>query len=752
MKGVFSRFFATGNVPRNSEEQVSEPLHRMPSSDDHPDNIIATPRPETLPPDILHPDKQGIEFISAEQLLHGNLSVIEQVLDSFTDKKFIEDFDKRIVDFIRRTAYWMGPLPASRNSHHNTRGGLFAHSLAVGLASLNMGMSRNVTLGSTPRNRDADNLAWQLITFIGGMLHDIGKIHGIGRVHAYAVKPDPDRAGRFISQSAPTYSTVWEPTVQSFESWAKNNRVLSYYIDFDIKDLFPPQDYTQRYLLALVPRPVLAFIYYSNPFIRQQFEDFIRNPNAPAKTPIFAVVQDADHIDVARAQDPRRLPGSLELGTLLMRRFSEFSAEMTWNLPSSPFLYAHTQKRVGEELRYYGLPYFVASEVNVLQFEEYVMTRPMFGISIDTSRFTEIVFNALETQQVMHRTIEGLLPAQMPDPDLAETIPASTALLRFRPRQAKSISLGKNANEDALISLNVIPLKLRVPPMVMIDAPTLSFTETPSPGSAAVLSVSCETDGLQPIDHSLRHDPTYMDSFKRALAEAEREGRSVAEYPDMSPEEQAEIKTMAATVKEKVERSKAQQQKAGTARGGGRKAVSLAALRDAENMPPPAPDASGPAVPEPRAKEALAQPCAPVSASPEDPAWLRMFHEIAKAAEGDHGFDDREAWAAVWLYLRDNPQNTASAITLGSGYHGIRAATLSLNLRAEIGTALRAAGLHIRLLNIFWRSEGITSEHPRFGQWFELATDEKFRPVFRLNAKACARIKAMDAASGELSG
>lgn len=468
---------------------------------------------EAVPADMLHPDREGLEVVDADALMSANRQTITQIIDTFTDKKFIEDFDTLLVEFIRRVAHWMGPLPASRAHHHTGRGGLFTHSLSVGLGALNMSASRNVTYSSAPRNRDADNLAWQLIAFICGVLHDIGKVNTIGRVHSYAISPDPDRNGDFRSISAPSYSTAWEPSVQGFMGWATVNRVRSYYIDYENKDLYPAEDYTQRYILALVPRQFLAYIYYSNPVIRQQFEDFIRNPGSASKTPIFSVVHDADHINVAQSLDPRRKPGSIEMTSLIMRRFLEFAFEMPWNLPTSPFIYAHAQHRTDSTLRFYGLPFFVVNETTVAQLETFILSRPMLGVSMSQHRISEHIFNALETASIMNRTVDTLLPEQIAPTDLADFIPASKATVRFPARQVEAITIKADTPADALISMNVIPIKVRVPAKSALDAPTLAFQEEPQPRSVAMIASSVEKGELKPEDLSLRNDPQYMADF-----------------------------------------------------------------------------------------------------------------------------------------------------------------------------------------------------------------------------------------------
>ena len=75
----------------------------------------------------------------------------------------------------------VGSLPASAEDHHSESGGLYAHSLEVGLKALeefegNIIMERKPD-GSVDSFRSARNRPrWQYATFIAALCHDLGKL------------------------------------------------------------------------------------------------------------------------------------------------------------------------------------------------------------------------------------------------------------------------------------------------------------------------------------------------------------------------------------------------------------------------------------------------------------------------------------------------------------------------------------------------------------------------------------------------
>lgn len=470
-----------------------------------------------VPSDLLHPEKEGLEPVSASELMDANRIYIEQTLQSFTHKHFIPDFDTHLLELIRRVAHWMGPFPASRGHHHSNRGGLFTHSIGVALSSLHMSVGKNVTTMSSPRERDADGLAWQLICFICGLLHDIGKLNTTGRVYALSVAQQKNAEGVFVSSSAPVYSLPWQPMVEGFEGWAVANKVQSYFLDFDIAETLPHKDFAVRYVMAIVPRPLLAYIYNSAEMVRSLFEDFIRNPESAAQTPIFVVVRDADHMNVAQSMDPRRRPGSAEMGSLIIRRFNEYASESRWNLPSSPFIYAHVERETDEGYRYYGMPFFVASETAINEFIHYLTTKPLLGVGFGP-HIREIVFKTLESAYVMNRVVEPLLPEQIQIEELQDYVPASKATVRFRANDVDTVikPIGEK-HADAIIEMAVIAVNLRPAASVMLNAPTLSFAGTPSSSTSAAVPLTVTGGKATPQDAALCNDREYVVAFARHL-------------------------------------------------------------------------------------------------------------------------------------------------------------------------------------------------------------------------------------------
>ena len=635
-----------------------------------------------VPSDLLHPDKEGIEVVGTRELLTANRGLIGQALEAFGNKHFIPDFDDQILELIRRTAHWMGPIPASKAHHHSSRGGLFTHSLGVAVGALHMSVGRNVTLESTPRNRDADVLAWHLICFIGGLLHDIGKVNTLGHVRALSVQAEPEATGKFRSSSAPVYDHQWEPMVEGFEGWVKTHRVKSYFIDFDVRETMPHRDFTSRYIQVLVPRVLLSFIYTSNRIVRQQFEDFIRNPESGSRAPIFQVVQDADHLNVAHSMDPRRKPGAIEISSLVLRRFTEFAADAVWNMPMSSFIYAHVQKQTPDGLRFFGIPFFVATEASISAFMTFIQNRPLLGVRFD-DRMHETIFNTLETANVMSRTIEGVLPRAIPDPALQDYIPASRADLRFRAVHVEGVLKPVNGgHDDLLTTLPVIPIKCIVPAHVAFNAPTLAFDGVPATSAATVVPATIDKGALEPSDPTLRNDPAYMKQFesltKADLSDLDRDVLLKLQQIKPAVAEARRDQPLAArqiSNKLKAEDLPLFQNEDGNSKPAATPApmtpISATPVSaPAEDRGPPEKASSTPAA---EAATAPAAPAAPSEDGEELQLWQRYCDRLLAAGED---MSPTTFWPMVWLYLTENPgrpkyecQPTAKA-TGGYGFTG----------------------------------------------------------------------------------
>ncbi len=681
LTGLRNALFGGGKRPPSAgatevpigEKQPPEPAQKTPdfTGDDHitAASWRAGPKLGYVSADLANPLAQGLPVASAAELMEANRTLIEQALDAFQGKEYIEGFDDLIVEMVRRFAHWMGPMPASRQHHHSERGGLFTHSLGVAVLSLHMASTKNVTYEASPREKDAAQLAWQLACFVGGLLHDVGKLHTIGVVKIHSASPPPDMAGHFRSAAAPVYAHPWEPMVEGFERWSRVNRVQSYFIDFETTETMEHRFFTPRYVMALVPRQILAFIYGSTVRIRQQFEDFIRNPESGSRTPIFQVIQDADHMNVAQALDPKRRPGSVELEALVVRRFAEFCAEAPWNHPTAPVIYAHVQHESGSGMRFLGLPFFIATPSNIAALKDYIVSRPTFGVSFG-DHASERIFNALEKQQYLARTIEKILPQQIVVAELEAFVPASAARVRFSARKAKDTN-GEHVPtaEDVVLTLPVIPIRARPPSDAFMNGPILNFRGEPLGSAAMVFNLQLTSGRVQPEDPALINDGSFTDLFGEPP-------RIVNDGPRLTPEDLATLPSF----DEPPQTAPA--------------AVIIGDLpKRVRPAPPPtkAEGQGGPTSPNGSADN-------PATDSTEVANWLKLYDEAGNLRKSE----PEAIGASLWCYLIDYPYELVTPRVDGDGHYSIEAKRIPAELRRRFADELTLAGRDASLLYSAW--------------------------------------------------
>ena len=707
----------------------------------HPDERISAadfrrgPAVSHVAADLLHPNQDGLELVSAKELMEANRALIEQALDAFTYKQFMTDFDDQVLELIRRVAHWMGPMPASRQHHHAGRGGLFTHSLGVAVTALHMAGSRNVTYESSPRDKDAAQLAWELTCFTCGLLHDVGKLNTIGTAHVHSVVPETSGAGGFVSPAAPIYDHEWHPMVEGFERWAHSNKVRTYFIDWPEHEQGEHREYCERYVMALVPRSILSFIYAANKLTRQHFEDFIRNPESGARTPIFQVVQDADHFNVAQSIDPRRKPGSIEMNTLVIRRFTEFQNEAAWNLPTSPFIYAHVQLDTPEGTRFFGLPFFVATEENVATLTDYVVTRPTLGVSFGT-RATELIFNALEGSEYMARTLGRLLPRQRLPFGRDQFLPASQARVRFAARvQPNTTGTAAEKVEDVILNLPLVPIRARPPLSTAMNGPIVAFVGEPTAKSAAVLNLSLRNGGVSTEDPAMEHDDTCTSVIAALNQVALEVGEATDVYADV-PAFSPRTRPSAEATVEKTETKPASPP-------GGKK--SARAHLDRE----PVKDLFDRLEETPEAEDRGDDAAALVPPVDQWPWFAQLYDRLLR--NGDLVTDDGEEvpdpsvfYGVLWLYLSVTPVLGLKARAMGPGRYTIVGRHIGEKLRQDLMSAFSPYGLPATFLGKCWpRNETFSVAGHLTQARFATSTAPDGMNVFRLKASAASLLEQM---------
>jgi hypothetical protein len=111
----------------------------------------------------------------------------------------------------------VGDLPASAEHHHSEAGGLYQHSLEVGLRALeefegNILMERKPD-GSVDSFRSARNRPrWQYATFIAALCHDLGKVfdvHALAGDHTWCPLHQP--YSDFVRRARKGLAVSWRP-------------------------------------------------------------------------------------------------------------------------------------------------------------------------------------------------------------------------------------------------------------------------------------------------------------------------------------------------------------------------------------------------------------------------------------------------------------------------------------------------------------------------------------------------------------
>lgn len=146
--------------------------------------------------------KDGFPPVSVEQIYLSQNELIEKIRTAmqFT----VVEFNRLCVPVIEQFIRWCHLLPASEAHHHRAPGGMFRHSLEVSYMSI-CKTSRHVFGRDNPMLKMHENFGvnrrFVYISFVAGLLHDIGKA-----TRDISVKLKPDNP--YVSTQP---AMVWNP-------------------------------------------------------------------------------------------------------------------------------------------------------------------------------------------------------------------------------------------------------------------------------------------------------------------------------------------------------------------------------------------------------------------------------------------------------------------------------------------------------------------------------------------------------------
>ena len=132
-------------------------------------------QPDLTDTDIAYP--KPLQYVKAKnprEMIKGQAYVLSHIAMQSGLKE--DEFIRYIISPVENFAAWVQLLPASESYHHTSIGGLFAHSLDVGLRALKIFENRNLYIEGYAISREGNLPRFRLACFLGGLLHDIGKI------------------------------------------------------------------------------------------------------------------------------------------------------------------------------------------------------------------------------------------------------------------------------------------------------------------------------------------------------------------------------------------------------------------------------------------------------------------------------------------------------------------------------------------------------------------------------------------------
>lgn len=215
----------------------------------------------------------GFGFVSGEQFVKENHYLIARIKDSLS---LGGDFEKYILPLIIEYANYIQMVPASKNEHHRLAGGLFTHSLEVGLFATNKLYSKIFMPEEAAQDRIKREEFWKTGVFIAGLLHDAGKI-----------------VTDIIVTN--THGVQWNPFGCSLYDWGIENDFDGYRFAFNSKRKYKAHDTIGSQITSqIIPDETKRFIFSGGDDIYLSIISVLSGEKASAHPIMFEAVKEAD--------------------------------------------------------------------------------------------------------------------------------------------------------------------------------------------------------------------------------------------------------------------------------------------------------------------------------------------------------------------------------------------------------------------------------------------------------------------------
>ena len=323
----FSTIFRTFNKKSSSVQPTPSSVRKDSNKNGNPQNegerlaklyriIKGTQAPTFTDIEIDYPKPlQSIQVKHPQEMICSQAYLLSLINQQLGMKE--EAFVKNVLTTVENYAAWVQLLPASESYHHTAIGGLFAHSLDVSLRALKIFENRNVYVEGTALEREGALTKFRLAAFLGGLLHDVGKIF------------------EDITVTAPD-GRVWCSQVEPLYTWALKNNITKYqYVWRKGRHLESHELYTAYYLPRIVPQDIFRWLSETEPNVSKVLIGALSNNSDGSYGRIWDIVQKADSsstkadVDLHGSTDKGR---EYEVPVISVRGFMSFCSPILGRL------------------------------------------------------------------------------------------------------------------------------------------------------------------------------------------------------------------------------------------------------------------------------------------------------------------------------------------------------------------------------------------------------------------------------------
>lgn len=291
--------------------------------------------------EFFYPKKNvGIPVFSINTIYRHHLKMINDILDKsmIGDHRRTPDGDSVIDELyrkvIKRYISYAHMLPASENHHHSNTGGLIAHSLQAAFFSLQYGRSAKP---ESTKYQDLDKQVepiYRYASFVGGLLHDAGKISRDMTVEAVDIIDNKRNRPATKKDGIP----IWRPQKESLLGWAKRFGVATYSVKFKPDRLHNSHNIDSAMFLPRVVGTGFAFDYLiENPVNVFKVLSESLSGHETSSDYLSTCIRKADILsvtkDVSMLNDEKLGDRKMSKEALILKSIQAVKPEWTYNVP-----------------------------------------------------------------------------------------------------------------------------------------------------------------------------------------------------------------------------------------------------------------------------------------------------------------------------------------------------------------------------------------------------------------------------------